>query len=156
MTTDRPLTPKQEKFAQEYTVSKSMADAYRKAYDIGKCKEETIYTNACKLMKNTKIAQRIQEIQNNQAKKYQITRDMITEDLLMVAQQAKLLRDKDTGEIAKPTLLMQNAMNMAKLHGLIVDPSESVGALTFNKMDNITINNAAVVFDVGQEVKGDV
>lgn len=57
------LTDKQEKFALALGMEgKSQIEAYRLAYHTGKMAEKTIYTTACKLAKQPKIAARIAEL----------------------------------------------------------------------------------------------
>ena len=56
------LTAKQEEFAKAIVEGMNQADAYRSAYDTSKMSDNSIYVNASKLMDNTKVAQRINEL----------------------------------------------------------------------------------------------
>ena len=56
------LTPKQEVFVQGIIKGLSQADAYREAYNCSKMSDNSIYVNASKLMSDTKIAQRLNEL----------------------------------------------------------------------------------------------
>jgi phage terminase small subunit len=56
------LTPKQEKFCQCIIKGMSQTDAYREAFDTLKMKEETIWSNASRLIKNSKVIARIDEL----------------------------------------------------------------------------------------------
>lgn len=67
------LTQKQELFAQAVASGKSQADAYREAYNTGNMKDSSIHVNACKLMSETKIAQRVASIQQAAATAAQLT-----------------------------------------------------------------------------------
>ena len=59
------LTPKQERFAQEVASGKTQAEAYRTAFDVKPTtKPESVHVNACKLMADANIAQRVQEIRS--------------------------------------------------------------------------------------------
>lgn len=69
------LTAKQEKFAQEVVSGATQADAYRRAYRTDKMKPETIYTNASELLKNRKVALRVQELKKELADKELWTRE---------------------------------------------------------------------------------
>lgn len=62
------LTPKQEKFCQEYVKTGNKSEAYRTAYNAENMGEETINVKACQISKEDKISIRIKELQN-QAKK---------------------------------------------------------------------------------------
>jgi phage terminase small subunit len=70
------LTPKQEKFVQGIIEGKSQADAYRSAYNAKKMTDKTIHEAASKLMADSKIATRVQEL-----------RERIATDNIMSAQQ---------------------------------------------------------------------
>lgn len=57
------LTAQQEKFAQEVARGKSQADAYREAYPKSKrWKDAAVHTNASKLMSDTKVLLRVEEL----------------------------------------------------------------------------------------------
>lgn len=62
------LTPKQEKFVQCIIEGMSQADAYRSAYSAKNMSDNSIYVNASKLMADTKVAQRVQELRDQLAK----------------------------------------------------------------------------------------
>ena len=55
------LTPKQEAFAQAVAGGKSYADAYRSAY-ASKGKHQTVHSEGSKLMKDPKVAHRIDQL----------------------------------------------------------------------------------------------
>jgi len=57
------LTPKQENFCLEYRETGIASEAYRRTYDVSRTSPKSINERACKLLANTKIAARIQEIQ---------------------------------------------------------------------------------------------
>jgi phage terminase small subunit len=69
------LTAKQEAFAQAVADGMTQADAYRKAYDAGRMKAESIQVNACNLMKNTKVSSRVAELRAKVAEKHIWTRE---------------------------------------------------------------------------------
>ncbi len=57
---ERPLTPKQERFVEEYlTNGRSAAAAYRAAYNAASMKPKQVHEEACKLLANPKVAQRV-------------------------------------------------------------------------------------------------
>ena len=57
------LTPKQEKFAQFVADGMSQADAYRKAFNVNpNTKPETTQANASRLMANSMVSARVDEL----------------------------------------------------------------------------------------------
>lgn len=69
------LTAKQEAFAQAVADGMTQADAYRKAYDAGRMKAETIQNNASSLMKHNGVSARIKELKAKVAEKHIWTRE---------------------------------------------------------------------------------
>lgn len=70
------LTPKQEKFVQGIIEGMSQADAYRSAYSCARMSDKTIWENASRLMADSKVKARVQEL-----------RDRIATDSIMSAQE---------------------------------------------------------------------
>lgn len=70
------LTAKQEAFCQAIADGKDQATAYRTAYDAANMKDESVYPQASKLMKNPKIALRVSELKAEVAEKHLWTREM--------------------------------------------------------------------------------
>lgn len=58
----RKLSQKQEKFCQHYVEHGNATAAYKHAYKAGKMSDSSINVNASKLLKNTKIALRLKEL----------------------------------------------------------------------------------------------
>lgn len=58
------LTPKQEKFVQGIIEGMSQADAYRSAYSTKNMADKTIWENASRLMSDSKVAARVQELRD--------------------------------------------------------------------------------------------
>lgn len=58
------LTAKQEKFVQGIIEGMSQADAYRSAYSCKKMADKTIWENASRLMADSKVTARIQELRD--------------------------------------------------------------------------------------------
>lgn len=85
------LTPKQEAFVQEIIKGKSQADAYRSAYSCKKMSDKTIWENASRLMADSKVAARVQEL-----------REKLTKSTIMTAQErlewlTKLIQNTEEG-----------------------------------------------------------
>jgi len=68
------LTPQQEAFAQAVASGLSQSDAYRKAYTVKpSTKATSVNVNACKLMADANISQRVAELRAPIAEQAQIT-----------------------------------------------------------------------------------
>lgn len=80
--TEVKLTAKQEAFAQAIADGLGQADAYRMAYDAESMKDESIYPQASKLMKNPKVATRVGELKAQVADKQLWTREMSVKGLI--------------------------------------------------------------------------
>ena len=70
------LTPKQEVFVQNIIQGKSQADAYRSAYSYKRMSDKTIWENASRLMADSKVKARVQEL-----------REQLTSKTIMSAQE---------------------------------------------------------------------
>ena len=80
-TSGRGLTPKQEKFCQLYIELGNASEAYRQAYNAKNMTTGAINTNAKKLLKDTPIALRIEELQQAHQQRHNLTVDNIIVDL---------------------------------------------------------------------------
>ena len=78
------LTPKQERFCQEYARIGKANAAYKLAYDSRNMAPETIYTKSSLLLKQDKIRERINEIKQEYAKKYSADKDNVVRTLLNI------------------------------------------------------------------------
>lgn len=78
------LTPKQEAFARFYIETGNASEAYRKAYDAAGMKDETIHVKASELLKNGKVAVRLAELQEEVARRHNVTVDRIVGELAKI------------------------------------------------------------------------
>ena len=92
-TPEPKLTPKQERFVLAYLETGNASEAYRRAYDCNGSSEAAINVNACKLLKNTKVALRLHTLQERSAAKVVLTRAFVLEGLMKNAQAAALKDD---------------------------------------------------------------
>lgn len=76
------LTAKQEAFCQGIADGLGQADSYRAAYDAEDMKENSVYVNASKLMKNAKVTQRISELRSEVQEKQLWSREMSVKALV--------------------------------------------------------------------------
>lgn len=97
---DNNLTPKQEKFCQEYVTTGNASEAYRRAYDASKSKDSTINRKAKEMLDMDKISARIGSLRSELSKKHSKTREDIIQDLTDIVEQYKLT-GKFTGHTLK-------------------------------------------------------
>ena len=132
----KQLTPKQEAFARKYVECGNASEAYRFAYDVGECKDETIWCNACQLLASTKVTQRVDEIRAKLAKRSDVTLDKLNGELVESRDMAKNAKDHSA--------MTATTMAKAKLNGLIDKKDDSA-------QDTKPLN---ITFNIG-ELKGD-
>jgi len=76
------LTAKQETFAAAVASGKTQADAYRLAYNADKQKDATLWSNASRLMADSKVAARVEDLRKQLEKKELWTREMSVKALI--------------------------------------------------------------------------
>jgi len=108
------MTPKQERFVQEYLVDQNATAAAKRAgYS-----ERTAYSQGQRLLKNVEARQAIQAAQAEHRERTAVTVESITEKLRAAYDLAKT-----NGQSAS---MVQASMGLAKLHGYLVDRTEDV------------------------------
>jgi phage terminase small subunit len=107
------LTPKQEKFAQEYVITGNASEAYRRSYSASNMGANPVEVEACRLLQSPKVALRVKEIQSKIAERHEITVD----DLVVELEEARKLA-KVTEQ---PSSMVAATMGKGKLLGMIVD-----------------------------------
>lgn len=112
------LTIKQEAFAAAYVETSNASEAYRRAYDVNPdCKPNTVEKRACELLKNGKVAGRVDELRQRALLRHDITIDSLTE---------MLRQDRDLAhQTMSPAAAVSAVMGIAKLHGLIVEKRQN-------------------------------
>lgn len=113
MGASKELTPKQERFCQQYIELGDATKAYYAAYDAKGSKPITANRAAKELLDNPKIAARVRALQEIHQKRHEVTVATITEEL----QEARTL----ALQINQPSAAVSASLGKAKLHGLIVD-----------------------------------
>lgn len=106
--------PKHERFAQELAKGKTQEEAYREAGYRGD------RTAACRLSTNVNVQARVSEIQERSAIRVEISLASITEDLARIAKKAEDLAESSGLSVARAA-----KMDIAKLHGLVVDKTKA-------------------------------
>jgi len=83
------LTQKQEKFVQGLIKGKSQRESYKSSYNAKKMSDNSIDVNACKLLKNAKVALRYTELNNKIIKRSEekaiITAEEIIKGIAQIA-----------------------------------------------------------------------
>jgi phage terminase small subunit len=92
----KPISPKQEHFAQCIADGMTQADAYRTAYDTTKSKPESIWSKASELMADVKVTARVAELKAELAKKAIWTREMSVKALVQAYKVAQV-QNSSTG-----------------------------------------------------------
>lgn len=113
------LTAKEEKFClevatgvDEFDKPISYAEAYRRAYNAGKMKPDTVDVKASQMMAKDKIAVRVRNLRDNIAKKAAITVESLLNEL-EEARQAAL-----NAETVQSSAAVSATMSKAKLLGM--------------------------------------
>ncbi len=116
------MTPKQERFVQEYTIdSNATQAAIRAGYSA-----KTAYSQGQRLLSHVEIKAAIQDMQAEHRERTAVTVEGITE---------KLCAAYDVAEKnGQPASMVQTAMGIAKLHGMLVDKVEQ----TTTAVDDMT------------------
>lgn len=137
------LTPKQEKFCQEFKKCGNQSEAYRKAFDCKKMKPETVYKRSSELMQNGDITGRIAELQEKIEKKNILSAQQLQEELtryILDEKEEECIVTEGTGKGYSRSRLMNKKVTpkdklkaielLAKIAGY--DNSEKVAPITIN------------------------
>lgn len=114
------LTQKQEAFCLAYIETGNASEAYRKAYDAEGMKGATINRNAKALLENNKIATRLSTLRERAVERTMVTVDMLTANLLRIAGKGEQLAEASGLSVARASM-----MDVAKLHGLLIDKQQA-------------------------------
>lgn len=140
------LTPKQEKFCQEYVQCGNASEAYRRAYNAANMKTETIHRKAKEVIDNGNVSARISEL-NAEIKSKAIASAEEVQELL-----TKLLR----GEIDEECVVVESVgdyQSEARIVKKQVTPKDRIKAgETLAKMRgyyniNLNLNDKPVIID---------
>ena len=122
------LTIKQENFCLAYVETGNASEAYRSAYNAENMKAATVNRKATELMGNGMITARIEELRAAIQERHDVTIDSVTEGLLDCITKAKGEKELSVGGL---NVMRQAYMDLAKLHGLIIDKSENKNTEVF-------------------------
>ena len=88
------LTPKQNKFAEEYVNTGNASEAYRRAYDVAKTtSNEVIAVEGSRLLTEPNISLRVKELKTKEAEAFQITRKEVAEGYFKMIKSWEYLMD---------------------------------------------------------------
>jgi phage terminase small subunit len=107
------LTPKQEAFALAYVETGNASEAYRRSYDVKNTATKTIWEASSRLLADSKVSARVEELQARAVKRHDVTVDSLTREL---DEDRELARS-----LAMPSAAISAVMGKAKLHGLASD-----------------------------------
>lgn len=102
--TDR-LTAKQEAFAQQVAGGAILSDAYRECYAAENMADRTVWTEACRLASNPKVATRIKAIQTDRESDQRMVRLRREEYVLKRLQQEAEQAETDGARVRSLELL---------------------------------------------------
>lgn len=90
----KKLTPKQNKFAEEYVNTGNASEAYRRAYDVSKTtSNDVIAVEGSRLLSDPNISLRVKELQKQQVEEFKITRKDVAEGYLEIIKAWQYLMD---------------------------------------------------------------
>ena len=107
---DKPLTPKQESFAQKYIELGNASAAYRQSYNAKNMKPESITVNASKLLSDTKVSLRVKELQALAQERHMFTVENAHNQYVA---SYKMAEDKE-----KPETMISATRAQCDLHGI--------------------------------------
>jgi hypothetical protein len=119
---DKPLTPKEEKFAQKILELGDKSAAYRAAYAAGGMQAKSIHVNACKLAKKPNVAARIAELENESAAESKLSRGMIIKSLMA---EAGMMDEKDKAKEGSARVRSMELLGKAVDGGIFTDRTAS-------------------------------
>lgn len=108
--TELDLNPKQEKFCQLYVELGNASEAYRQAYS-SKAKPESVHVNASKLLAETKVSLRVEQIREATRANHNIT----LADILRELEEARVTAL--TAQNPQTSAAVAASMGKAKLLG---------------------------------------
>lgn len=111
------LTPRQERFVQEYLIDLNATQAAARAgYS-----QKTAKAIGSRLLTNVAIAAAVNKGRSKQAERLEITAAGITTRLIAIADKAEKMKGSSGLNVAR-----QSMMDVAKLNGLVVETHENV------------------------------
>ncbi len=124
------MTPKQERFVQEYMIDLNATQAaIRAGYS-----KHTAYSQGQRLLKHVEVAAAIQAAQTEFRELMEVSKESVTKQLNAAYDMAKA-----NGQTA---VMVQATMGIAKVHGLLVDKTEEVKPVEHMTPDELEAESA--------------
>ena len=115
------LTRKQENFCLAYIETGNASEAYRKAYNTTRASEKSVWETASKILNNTKVISRLEELREKAAGRAILTLERHLEEL-------KTLRDEARAE-GRYSAAIAAEIARGKAAGLYVEQSRTEGEI---------------------------
>jgi len=139
----RELTPKQKLFADAYMNNGgNFARAYEEAYSTGKLQKHQIYARGHDVLQIPQVSLYIMQHRAALGAKTNVDRDLLTENMLWAMNNAR--------NIGALSVVSKTAMELAKLHGLIVEKHEVDNTHKFQVMESIQVGGQELTFNIGE------
>lgn len=138
------LTPKQEKFCQEYVKTGNKSEAYRLAYSSNKMTSASINTEASSMYDNPKITLRIKELQKRIEQEHEIDIDWCISKLKTV------VLDDEKDRVSALDKLMKHLGGYEKNNH-----QKNPTALTEFNLANLTEEEKNQIFEISLKLKYD-
>jgi len=139
------LTAKQEAFAHGVVSGKTQAEAYRSAYKVGKTKPATVIENASRLMADSNIAARVEELR---APVIAELRYGLKEAMLEADEAYKVAKGKENGGAMVAAVQLR-----AKLNGLLIEKREDVTDPFKKALANLPADKAQGMLDALEQMQ---
>lgn len=114
------LTKKQEDFAQKYVDCGVAARAYRQVYDVSKMTDKSVHELACRVLAKDKVQSRVNQLKQEVLESVKTVRLVTIEEVTEILKSALEIAVEKMNEDS----IRKIAMDLAKLHGLIVEKSD--------------------------------
>ncbi len=138
----RELTPKQKIFADTYIDNGgNFAEAYKAAYSTDNMKLHNIYAKGHETLSVPQVQLYIDQHRAALGRKMNIDREYVTENMVWALHNARNAQN--------PTAVAKTAMELAKLHGLVIEKHEVDNTHKFQVMESIEVDGEKLVFNVG-------
>ena len=139
-----PLPLKQERFCNVYIETGNASEAYRTAYDIDNPAPETVWVNASKILSDTKVKHRINELKKALTACSMVTVHSLTTELEQ-ARQCAADKENAASQVAA-------TMGKARLHGLdkLQDNQGTTVSVTINR-GSVQVETHGQTIDIDTE-----
>jgi phage terminase small subunit len=134
------LTVKQEKFVQGLFMGLTQREAYKSAYDAEKMMDKHIDEEACKLLANPKVSQRLAELTDKFTRKNIVTVEKVLEELANIGHAD--IKDYLTFKTEKTVVGKDEETSQP-----IVDYRQIVDVIDSNKVDGRVIQEISISKD---------